>query len=146
MLAWLATAATLLIQVNDREVALDRTALAALPQTEAAAQFHGGTTRCAGPLLADALKTAGATQGMDLRGAALASAVIAEAADDYRVLFSLGELDPLLGNAKVVVALSCGGKPVPEADGPFRLLAGGDQRGARSIRQLRRLRIVTPSG
>lgn len=124
-------------------LALDQAALAALPQAEAAASFHGGEKRCRGPLLADVLKAAGVPQGTGLKGKALVSGVVAEGQDGYRVLFSLGEIDPMLGRAPVIVAMQCGGKPLSVEDGPLRILAGGDTRGARSVRQLVRL-TVTP--
>jgi hypothetical protein len=57
-------------------------------------------------------------------------------------VFTVGELDHLLGNAPVIVADKCDGVTLPEADGPVRLVAAGDRRGARSVRQLDRLNIV----
>jgi hypothetical protein len=124
---------------------LGRDALEALPQKDATATLHGAVVSCRGPGLADVLATGGVAQGKMLQGAALAQAVLAEGADGYAVLFSLGELDPLLGRAPIIVALECGGKPLDSADGPFRLLAGGDLRGARSVRQLVRLRLLPPA-
>jgi hypothetical protein len=139
----LAAAAALSVVGSPTPVELDQAALAAMPQVEAAARFHGGETRCRGPLLSDVLKAAGVPQGNDVRGPLLVTGVVAEAADGYRVLFSLGELDPMLGRAPVIVALSCGGAALSAEDGPLRILAGGDTRGARSVRQLVRLRVTT---
>jgi len=68
--------------------------------------------------------------------------VVAEARDGYRVAFTLGELDPLLGKAQVVLADRCNGAMLPEADGPFRLAVAGDTRGARSVRQVVSLRLA----
>ena len=121
---------------------LSRAELAGLLQTEAKARFHDQDWSCTGPRLATVLQAAGAAQPGELRGAALAHGVIAEGADGYRVLFSRGELDEKLGNAPVIVALSCNGTAIADADGPVRLLSGGDQRGARSVRQLVRLQLV----
>jgi len=47
-----------------------------------------------GVLLSDLLKRAGVASGKDLRGAALATYILAEASDGYRVVFSIGEIDP----------------------------------------------------
>ncbi len=119
--------------------------LSALPQSEAKARFHDQGWACTGPRLAIVMEAAGATPSGDLRGAALTAAVLAQGADGYSMQFSRGELDAKLGNAAVIVALACNGKPIAEADGPVRLIAGGDQRGARSVRQLVQLKLVTPN-
>lgn len=138
-------AASLLVQLPDARdpQRLDSAALAALPQQVAEARFHGGVQRCTGPRLDAVLASVGVPAGAALRGKALRQVVRAEGADGYAVLFALGDLDPLLGNGKVVVADRCGGKPLSAEDGPLRLLADGDQRGARSVRQLVRIDVVT---
>ena len=42
----------------------------------------------------------------------------------------------MLGNAPVIVADRCDGAALTDANGPVRLVAAGDKRGARSVRQL----------
>lgn len=145
MTAALAMLASLALVGFPGAASFDAAQLAALAQTSASATFHGRQTICTGPRLADVLGAAGAPQGAALRGPALAQGVIAEGADGYRVLFALGELDPLLGNAPVIVALACDGKPIAAEAGPLRLLAGGDRRGARAVRQLVTLRLLPPA-
>lgn len=113
-----------------------------LPTRTVTITHHGETQACTGPLLADVLARLGAPAGAQLRGPALLMAVVVEARDGYRVAFTLGELDPLLGKGEVVLADRCNGTALGEADGPFRLAAAGDQRGARSVRQVASLRIV----
>lgn len=122
---------------------IDMAVLAALPQDVAQASFHGGTQRCTGPRLDALLASAGVPMGADLRGDALRSVVRAQGADGYAVLFALGDLDPMLGNGRVVIANQCDGQPLAAGDGPLRLLADGDKRGARSVRQLERLEVLT---
>jgi hypothetical protein len=116
--------------------------IADLPTHSVNIAFHGEEQVCTGPLLADVLAKLGAPASGDLRGAALLLAVVIEARDGYRVAFTLGELDPLLGKAPVVLADRCNGAMLDEADGPFRLAVGGDIRGARSVRQVARLSLV----
>jgi hypothetical protein len=113
-----------------------------LPTREVTIAFHGEQQVCTGPLLADVLARLGAPAKADVRGSALMQAVVIEARDGYRVAFTLGELDPMLGKAPVVLADRCNGKALGEADGPFRLAVGGDQRGARSVRQVVTLRLA----
>jgi hypothetical protein len=112
-----------------------------LPTREVTVTFHGEKQVCTGPLLADVLAKLGAPARGDVRGKALMQAVVVEARDGYRVAFTLGELDPLLGAAAVVLADRCNGAMLGEDDGPFRLAVEGDQRGARSVRQLKSLKL-----
>ena len=113
-----------------------------LPTREVAITFHGETQVCTGPLLADVLAKLGAPARGDVKGKALMQAVVVEASDGYRVAFTLRELDPLLGKAPVVLADRCNGAILGEEDGPFRLAIEGDQRGARSVRQVKSLMLV----
>jgi hypothetical protein len=68
--------------------------------------------------------------------------LVALAADGYRVVFSLGELDARLGSAAIMVADRCDGKPLPDGDGPVRLVAQGEARGARSVKQLIKVSVT----
>jgi len=116
--------------------------LEGLPARQVTIAFHGEQQVCTGPLLADVLAKLGAPAKGEVKGPALRTAVVVEARDGYRVAFTLGELDPLLGKAPVVLADRCNGAAIGEADGPFRLAVEGDQRGARSVRQVVSLRLV----
>lgn len=95
-----------------------------------------------GVWLHELLKQAGAPSGTDLRGKALASYVLAEAKDGYQVVFTLAEIDPVFTENQVLLADRADGKPLVGAQGPFRLVAPKDKRGARSIRMLTRLDVV----
>lgn len=123
-------------------VAVDPALLEGLPTSDVTIAFHGGSQVCTGPLLADVAARMGAPSRGDMRGAALSMVVIAEARDGYRAVFSLGELDPLLGKAPIIVATTCNGAALAEEDGPFRIAVAGDQRGARAVRQLASLRLA----
>lgn len=113
-----------------------------LPTREVTLTHHGEQQVCTGPLLADVLARLGAPSKGEIRGAALLTAVVVEARDGYRVAFTLGELDPLLGKAEVVLTNRCNGAALAETDGPFRLAVAGDIRGARSVRQVATLQLV----
>lgn len=117
--------------------------IAQLPRDQVTLTHHDETLTCEGPSLASVLVKAGVPSGADVRGAALRQAIVARASDGYAVLFSLGEIDAKLGNAKIVLADRCNGKPLSAEDGPYRLAVSGDQRGARSVRQLIALEIIS---
>lgn len=61
-----------------------------------------------GVLLEDLLTKAGVPQGEQLRGASMAAYLIAEATDNYRVVFSLAELDSGILESEVIVADTVG--------------------------------------
>lgn len=85
-------------------------------------------------------------QGEELRGAAMASYVVAQAADGYRVVFSLAELDSDFVDSDVIVADTLNGKPLEANQGPFKVVAPHDKRPARWIRMLKSLTVVKVQG
>jgi DMSO/TMAO reductase YedYZ molybdopterin-dependent catalytic subunit len=95
-----------------------------------------------GVLLTELLKRAGVPQGAQLRGAAMATYVQADAADGYRVVFSLAELDADFQDSDVIVADTMNGAPLDEKTGPFRLIAPHDKRPARWVRMAHSLTVV----
>lgn len=120
---------------------LDAASLAQLPRATASLTAHGQTHSCEGVWLADLAAAGGLPSGSDVSGDALSIVIRAEAADGYRVLFTLAEVDRKLGNRPVLVADRCDGKPLAAEDGPLRLVVPGEARAARSVRQLQALRI-----
>ena len=69
---------------------------------------------------------------------------IIDAADGYRAVYSLAELDPALHDGVVILADRRDGRALDAKEGPFRLVAPGDKRPARWVRQLDMLRLVAP--
>lgn len=98
-----------------------------------------------GVLLEELLRRAGAPQGEQLRGPAMATYVIAEAEDGYRVVFSLAELDSGILESEVMVADTMDGAPLSGQLGPFRLVAPHEKRPARWVRMLKSLTVVRAS-
>ncbi len=95
-----------------------------------------------GVLLEDLLHKAGVTQGENLRGAAMATYVLAEAIDGYRVVFSLAELDSGILESEVIVADTLDGAALGGKEGPFKLVAPHEKRPARWVRMLKSITIV----
>ncbi len=117
--------------------------LAAMPRTSVEVSSEDGRTATyGGVLVGELLKRAGATLGSEMRGNAMTTYVLATARDGYEVLFSLAELDPAFTGSEVLVADTIDGKPLFAYQGPFRIVAPHDARGARSIRMLERLEVV----
>jgi DMSO/TMAO reductase YedYZ molybdopterin-dependent catalytic subunit len=116
-----------------------------MPRTTVSVEEKGETLRYEGVLVGELLKRAGAALGEDMRGPAVATYVVASAADGYRVVFSLGELDPAISRSEIMVADTVDGKPLFDYQGPLRLVVPRDTRGARSVRMLQRLEVVVTS-
>src|SRR5262249_55952198 len=116
--------------------------LAKMPRASVRTTSNGMETVYQGVWLHEILKRAGAPQGSDLRGKALAGYVLAEAQDGYQVVFSLAELDPAFIDNEILLADTADGKPLFGAQGRFRLVVPKDRPGARSVRMLTRLEVV----
>jgi len=95
-----------------------------------------------GVLLEELLRKAGVPQGENLRGSSMATYVLAEGADGYRVVFSLAELDSGILDSDVIVADTMDGAPLGANQGPFRLVAPHEKRPARWVRMLKSITVT----
>jgi DMSO/TMAO reductase YedYZ molybdopterin-dependent catalytic subunit len=116
--------------------------LKAMPRTTVTVSDEGRQINYEGVLVGELLKRAGAPVGRDLSGKAVATYVRVSAKDGYQVVFSLAELDPGFTPNDIIVADTIDGKPLFDYQGPFRIVAPHDKRGARSIRMLQRIEVV----
>lgn len=116
--------------------------LKAMPRTSVTLKQDGRDVKYEGVLVGAILARAGATLGRDMTGAAVASYVVASASDGYRAVFSLAELDPEFTGSDIIVADTVDGKPLFDYQGPFRIVAPRDTRGARGVRMLQKLEVV----
>ncbi len=94
--------------------------------------------------LQELFRRAGLPQGEKLRGPLMTTYVLAEASDDYRVVFSLAELDSGFLDSEVIVADTLDGAPLGSGEGPLKLVAPHDKRPARWIRMLKSLTLLQP--
>jgi DMSO/TMAO reductase YedYZ molybdopterin-dependent catalytic subunit len=97
-----------------------------------------------GVLLEELLRRAGVAQGEKLRGTAMATYVVAEGSDGYRVIFSAAELDSGIIDSDVIVADTMDGAPIGAGVGPLRLVAPHEKRPARWVRMLTTITVVHP--
>jgi len=115
---------------------------AKLPHRTINAKDHEGkATTFEGVELSEILKLAGVKSGEALRGKELALFLVAEATDGYRAVFALPELDHAFTDRVVIVADKRDGKPLPEKEGPLRLVVPDEKREARWVRQVISLTI-----
>lgn len=66
---------------------------------------------------------------------------VAEGADDYQVVYSIGEITPDVHDGTVLVADTMDGKPLGN-NGVFQLVATGEKRPARWVRNLVAIRVL----
>jgi DMSO/TMAO reductase YedYZ molybdopterin-dependent catalytic subunit len=124
-----------------KAMTLDAAALAKLPRVTVKASDHGKDVSFEGVPLAELLKAAGAPLGEALRGDRARLALVATGADGYRAVFALAELDPAFADRGVILADRRDGQPLSAKEGPFRLVAPGEARQARWVRQLSALTL-----
>ena len=129
-----------------RDTTLSSADLTRLPrsQVRVPASDHAGDSAHAqvlyeGVAVSDLLTLVGAPLGSALRGRAVSSYVLVEAADGYRVVFSLEEAGPRTPPT-LLLADRRNGQPLSPDEGPLRIVAP-DARHSRWIRQVVRISV-----
>jgi DMSO/TMAO reductase YedYZ molybdopterin-dependent catalytic subunit len=109
-----------------------------------AKDHSGASATFEGVSLAEALREAKVTLGKELKGALLANYILVEAADGYRVSFSLPEVDPAMTDNVILIADRKNAKPLDAREGPYRLVVPHDKKFARWVRQATRISVQSP--
>jgi DMSO/TMAO reductase YedYZ molybdopterin-dependent catalytic subunit len=111
--------------------------LARLPRRSVRAKdHHSPEATWTGVTLGEVLRLAGVPRGEALRGQSLVLYVRVEAADGYRAVFALPELDASFTDRVVLLADHRDGHPLTAAEGPLRIIVPSDKRPARWVRQV----------
>jgi len=71
----------------------------------------------------------------------LTAIVLITATDGYQVIFTLADTDPAFTDRVIILADRKDGKPLPEKEGPFRIVAPSEKRPARWIRNVKTIAI-----
>ena len=119
-----------------------RADIESLPHIKVSTSASGASATFEGVALEAVLEKAGVGFGTSLKGSRLASCLLVEAADGYRVMIALPELDPAFSDRQVLLAFLKDGKPLDEKEGPYRIVIPDEKRMARWVRQVIRLKIV----
>jgi hypothetical protein len=128
---------------SGKQVVLSRTDLEALPHVKATASEHSsGPVNFEGVTLKSVLEKAGVAFGESMKGKRLTNCLLVEAADGYRAVLALPELDPAFTDKQTLLAFLRDGKPLGEKEGPYRIVIPDEKRMARWVRQVTTLRIV----
>ena len=96
---------------------------------------------CSFQKIIDVLQLAGVKFGEGLRGKSLALYLVVEAADGYRAVFALPELDPAFTDRVTLLVDRKDGAKLDAEAGPLRIVVQGEKRQARWVRQVKALII-----
>lgn len=133
----------LTIQIEaGKQTVLTRADIETLPHTNVSVVAGDTPATFVGVPLRVVLEKAGVSFGESLRGKRLAFCLLAEAADGYRVVFTLPELDSAFTDKQIVLTFLKNGKPLDEKEGPYRIVIPDEKRKARWVRQVTTLKIV----
>ncbi len=98
--------------------------------------------RYSGVTIADLLTKAGIILGDTAKRKTIVSCLVVTAADNYKAIYALPEVDPLFANRTIIVADRADKKPLPEDVGPFQIIVPGEKKHARWVRQVTALEVV----
>lgn len=127
---------------SGKQTVLARADIEALPRVKVNTSGSGSSATFEGVALNVLLEKAGVGLGETMKGKRMASYLLVEAADGYRVVFALPEIDPAFGDKRVVLAFLKDGKALDAKEGPYRIVVPDEKRMARWVRQVTTLRIV----
>lgn len=117
--------------------------LAALPRREqAVTEKDGSTHRYQGVALAEVLRLAGAPAGKAIHGEVLADALVASAADGYRAVYALPEIDPDFAPQVILLADRRDGQLLDAAHGPYQVIVPLEKKPARWVRQVTAFEVL----
>lgn len=131
--------------IGDSTATITASDLSKLPQHTIKTTDHGKPVTFEGVRLADVLSKVTLPVGDAFHSTAASHFLVAEGRDGYRAVFAWAELDPTLMDKELYIITKRDGSPLPQTDGPFQLVAPGEKRGGRWVRQLKALRLSAPS-
>ena len=98
--------------------------------------------RYTGVPIADLLVKAGVMLGDSAKRKTIMSYIVVTAADNYRAVYSLAEIDPLFANRTIILADRADKKLLPAEQGPFQIIVPGEKKHARWMRQVVSIEVV----
>jgi len=125
---------------------LTAASLSKLPRVTVKAKDHSGKeSTFEGVSLVEVLKLAGVQFGESLRGKRLQEFLVVEAADGYKAVFALPEIDPAFTDRVIILADRRDGVRLTDKEGPWQIVVPGEKRQARWVRQVVALTVRTTS-
>jgi hypothetical protein len=141
--AGIASCQQLTIRAEDgKQTVLARADIEALPHVKVTTAASGTSITFEGVSLKAGLERGGVGFGQTMKGKRLASCLLVEAGDGYRVVIALPELDEAFTDKQFVLAFLKDGKPLDDKEGPYRIVIPDEKRMARWVRQVTVLKIA----
>jgi len=138
-----ATSQQITVQAADgKQTILTKADIEALPHVKLTTGQSGEMTTFEGVALESVLEKGGIPLGEMLHGKGMALCLLVEAADGYRVVIALPEIDRGFTDKPVALAFLKDGKPLSDKEGPYRIVIPDEKRMARWVRQVATLKIV----
>jgi hypothetical protein len=125
-----------------KQTVFSRADIESLPHIKVTTHASETTAVFEGVSLKSLLEKVGVEFGYSLRGKRLASCLLVEAADGYRVVIALPEIDPDFSDKQFILAFLQDGKPLDAKAGPYRIIIPDEKRMARWVRQVTALKIT----
>jgi hypothetical protein len=101
----------------------------------------GGKITYEGVALVEILRHAGVPFGKHLRRPRVANYVLAEAADGYRAVYALAEIDPSMTDQVILLADRKDGTALGDGDGPYRIIVPKDKIRSRWVKQVTKIAL-----
>lgn len=97
--------------------------------------------RYSGVTLADILTKAGVSLGEDAKRKTVSSYIVITAADNYKAIYALSEIDPLFASRSIILVDKEDKKILPASNGPFQVIVPGEKKYGRWIRQVTAIQV-----
>lgn len=118
--------------------------IADMKQVVVMAKAHDGAVhRYSGVSIADLLTKAGVLLGDSAKRKTVTSYIIVTAADNYKAIYAMTEIDPLFASRTIILASREDKKPLKGEDSPFQMVVPGEKKHARWVRQVTGIEVVT---
>jgi hypothetical protein len=98
--------------------------------------------RYSGVTIADLLIKAGIMLGDSAKSKTINSYIIVTAADNYKAIYTIPEIDPLFATRSIILSNRADKRPLATEDGPFQIIVPGEKKHARWVRQVTGIQVV----
>ncbi|MFD1258615.1 molybdopterin-dependent oxidoreductase [Mucilaginibacter terrae] len=124
-------------------ITLTKAMFANMKQVVVMAKAHDEKVhRYSGVPLTDILAKAGVMMGDSAKKKTIMTYIVVTAADNYKAIYTLPEIDLLFANRTIILADRTDKKPLPSESGPFQIIVPGEKKHARWMRQVTSIHVV----
>ncbi|WP_345953682.1 hypothetical protein [Mucilaginibacter sp. PAMB04168] len=123
---------------------INKTMFREMKQAVVMAKAHDDKVhRYTGVTVANLLAKAGILLGDTAKRKSIISYIVVTAADNYKAIYSLPEIDPLFANRTILLADKEDKKLLASENGPYQMIVPAEKEHARWVRQVVSIEVVT---